>query len=256
MPFVTVAADTIYYDRGGSNEGPALVLIHGSGGDHSHWPPELRNLGDARVFAPDLPGHGRSEGRGRDSVEDYADVIEAFVSELGLEDVVPAGHSLGGAVVQTLALRSPAWLSRIILVGSGARLRVHPAILEGLQTDPEATLRRVCEWSFGPEASESMVAGAYEKFLSTDSAIIHGDYTACDRFDIMDRVGKITHPALVMVGTADQMTPVKYGEYLHQRLSRSRLAVIESGGHMMALEKPGALVRCISDFLNSGDTTK
>ncbi len=256
MPFVTVEADNIYYDRGESNEGPAMLLIHGSGGDHSHWPSELRNLGDARVFAPDLPGHGRSEGRGRDSVEDYADFIEAFVFELGLENVVPTGHSLGGAIVQTLALRSPAWLSRIILVGSGARLRVHPAILEGLETDPKATLRKVCEWSFGPEASESVVAGAYEKFLSTDSVIIHGDYSACDRFDIMDRVGEITCPALVVVGTADRMTPAKYGEYLHRRLSRSRMAVIENGGHMMGLEKPEALVRCISDFLNSGDTPK
>lgn len=256
MPFVTVEAESIYYTRGGSEEGPALVLIHGSGGDHSHWPSKLRHLSEARVFAPDLPGHGRSGGRGRESVEDYADFIDAFVSKLGLEDVVPAGHSLGGAVVQILALRSPAWLSRIILVGSGARLRVHPDILKGLQTDPEGTLHKICDWSFGPDAPQSAVTAARENFLKTDPAVIHGDYSACDRFDIMDRVGEITHPALVVVGTADRMTPAKYGEYLHRRFSRSRMAVIEGGGHMMGLEKPEALVRCISDFLNSGDTPK
>ena len=254
MPFVTVGADNIHYDRGGSEEGPALVLVHGSGGDHSHWPSELRDLGEARVFAPDLPGHGRSEGRGRKSVEDYADFIDAFVSELGLGDVVPVGHSLGGAVVQILALRSPAWLSRIILVGTGARLRVHPDILKGLQTAPEGTLRTICDWSFGPDAPRSAVTAAYQNFLKTDPAVIHGDYSACDRFDIMDRVGEIPHPALVVVGTADRMTPAKYGKHLHRGLSRSRLAVIENGGHMMGLEKPEALVRCISDFLNSGDT--
>ncbi len=254
MPFVTVGADNIYYDHSGSEEGPALVLIHGSGGDHFHWPSELRKLGAARVFAADLPGHGRSEGRGRASVEGYADFIEAFVLNLGLEDVVSAGHSLGGAVVQTLALRSPGWLSRIILVGTGARLRVHPDILEGLQSDPKGTLRTICHWSFGPDAPRSAVTAACENFLKTDPAVIRGDYAACDRFDIMDRVEEITHSALVVVGTADRMTPAKYGKYLHRRLSRSRLAVIENGGHMMALEKPEALVRCISDFLNSGDT--
>ncbi len=254
MPFVTVGSDNIYYDRGGSDQGPALVLIHGSGGDHSHWPPELRDLGEARVFALDLPGHGRSQGRGRKSVEDYADFIDAFVFKLGLEDVAPAGHSLGGAVVQALALRSPAWLSRIILVGTGARLRVHPDILKGLRTDPEDTLHKICDWSFGPDAPQPAVTAAYENFLKTDPAVIHGDYSACDRFDIMDRVGEITCPALVVVGTADRMTPAKYGEYLHRRLSRSRLAVIENGGHMMGLEKPEALVRFISDFLNSGVT--
>lgn len=250
MPFVTVEKEKIYYDRGGAENGPALVLIHGSGGDHAHWPSALRRLPEARVFAPDLPGHGRSGGRGRDSVEGYADFIEAFVSKLGLRNVLPVGHSLGGAVALTLALRSPAWLSRIILVGTGARLRVHPSILEGLQTDPEKTLLEIRDRSFGPDAPETAVRQVYEGFQRTDPAVIHGDFAACDQFDAMDRLGEIACPALVVAGTADELTPVKYGKYLRDRLSTSDWAEIEGAGHMMGLEKPDALVGCVSDFLN------
>ena len=61
-----VAADLYYHIYEGSEEGrrPPVVLIHGAGGTHLHWPSEVRRLPGYRVLALDLPGHGKSGGAG------------------------------------------------------------------------------------------------------------------------------------------------------------------------------------------------
>ena len=84
------------------------------------------------VTAVDLPGHGKSQGKGHDTVKGFAAVLDAFIRAMNFSRVILMGHSLGGAIAQTLALEAPTWLEKIILVGTGARLRVDPSILEAL----------------------------------------------------------------------------------------------------------------------------
>ncbi|GBC62683.1 alpha/beta hydrolase [Desulfonema ishimotonii] len=256
MAFADVEGERIFTDRNNAGNGPVLVLIHGAGGDHAHWPEALRRLPGVRVYAPDLPGHGQSGGNGRQSVEDYATFVDGLVSGLGLENVTLAGHSLGGAIVQTLALRAPRWLSRIILVGTGARLRVHPDIIRGILAAPEETIARVCQWSFGPTASESLIRSVREGLLQTAPEVIHGDYSACNQFDVTDWLADISLPALVISGDADRMTPLKYGQHLARNIPGATSSVIEGAGHMMGLEKPDALIRCIRAFLKTGPGCK
>ena len=84
MPHVQLESETIYYDQHDHHTGPQLVLIHGSGGDHLHWPAKLRQLNGAAVIALDLPGHGRSSGRGCNSVDADVKTVEAFIRKLAL----------------------------------------------------------------------------------------------------------------------------------------------------------------------------
>ncbi len=249
MPLIKVDNENIFFSFNKSESDQNLLLIHGSGGDHTHWPEKLRNLSGINVYAIDLPGHGQSGGHGRKSVDDYADVTEAFVSAMNLSNVTLAGHSLGGAIVQCLALRHPEWLVRIILVGTGARLRVAPAILDGLLSDFKTTVDLVCDDAFGPTAWESLIQAGRKGFLKTGPEVIHGDYMACDQFDIMERIGEIAFPTLVVCGTADKLTPVKYSKYLCSHISGAEIAVIEDGGHIMGLEKPDEFTGRISRFL-------
>ena len=57
----------MYYFSSGEDDWsrPAVILLHGAGGNHLHWPPEIRRLAGQRIYAPDLPGHGKSDGIGR-----------------------------------------------------------------------------------------------------------------------------------------------------------------------------------------------
>lgn len=251
MPYTTVAGERLFYAlvEGDPTHKRNLILVHGAGGDHTHWSAELRRLPGANVCALDLPGHGRSTGRERNSVGDYADTVDLFVQTLGMEQASVAGHSMGGAIAQTLALRRPRWLVSIVLVGTGARLRVHPMILEGIQTNFEATIDTICQWAYGPTTSEQMLRRGRQQLLSVDPGVIHGDYAACDAFDIMDQVGDIALPTLILTGSADKMTPPKYGQYLRDRISGAQLVEIKDGGHMMAVEKPAEVSQAVAHFL-------
>lgn len=251
MPYITVAGERLFYalfqgDPAGKRN---FTLVHGAGGDHTHWPAELRRLPGVNVYALDLPGHGRSAGRGRTSVDDYADAVDLFVQAIGLEQASVAGHSMGGAIAQTLALRRPPWLVSVVLVGTGARLRVHPLILEGLKTNFEPTIDTICQWQYGPTISEQMFRRGRQQLLSVDPAVIHGDYAACNVFDVMDRVKDIRLPTLIITGSADQLTPPKYGQYLHDQIPGSQLVEIKDGGHLMAVEKPVEVAQAVARFL-------
>jgi pimeloyl-ACP methyl ester carboxylesterase len=259
MPYITVGGERLFYApvEGDLTGRRNLILVHGAGGDHTHWPAELRRLPGVNVYPLDLPGHGRSAGRGRTKVDEYADTVDLFVRAVGLERAAVAGHSMGGAIAQTLALRRPDWLVGVALIGSGARLRVHPLILDGLsggvasRRSFEAAIETICQRQYGPAASPQLARKGRQQLLSVDPAVIHGDYLACNQFDAMDRVGDVQLPVLIITGSADQMTPPKYGQYLHERIAGSQLVEIVDGGHMMALEKPLEVSRAVARFLEA-----
>lgn len=250
MPVVQVAMDQIHYDKSAPDTERVLIPVHGSGGSSTHWPPALRHLTSHTVITPDLPGHGRSSGRGRTSVPAYADFIAAFVAALDLQHVVLMGHSLGGAIALETALRSPNWLSGLILVGTGARLRVIPAILDGMLSNRDHTIDLLCERLFGPGASETLVDQVRTDLLSTDPIVIKGDFSACDQFDVMDRLPAISVPTRVVSATHDQLTPPKYGAYLCAHIPQATHTLIQGAGHMVAQEKTADFLNAITGFVS------
>src|SRR5512133_3755617 len=108
---------------------PPLVLVHGAGAASDDWPPELRALPGRRVLAVDLPGHGAAPGPAPGSVAAFASAVEALLDAHGIASAVIAGHSMGGAIALTLALERPARVAGLVLVSTGARLRVAPEAL-------------------------------------------------------------------------------------------------------------------------------
>lgn len=248
MAFVSIGGESIHYERSGGDGAP-LLLVHGSGGCTRHWPGSLRRSRTSDVVSVDLPGHGRSGGKGRSRVEDYADVVAALAETLGLKEAAVAGHSLGGAVALVLGLRRPGWLVRLVLVGTGARLRVTPEILDLVLTDFPAAVEQIARWAFGPRASRPMVAAFCKGLLETGPGVVHGDYSACNRFDVMDRVHGIRLPSLVICAAQDRLTPVKYGAYLRDHIPGAKMAVLEGAGHMMGIEQEKIFVDCVRRFV-------
>ena len=253
MPYVTVASERTFYAlyqgdvRGKCN----LVLVHGAGESHLDWPAPLRRLKGANVYALDLPGHGRSEGPGRSSIAAYRDFLLAFLDALGLERATVVGHSMGGGIALDFALHYPARLAGLIPVGSGARLRVAPAILTGILSDFEATVDLVCEYAFGPGATDQLKRLGRQRLLETPPEVLHGDYAACDAFDVMERLGEVRCPTLVIGGTADMLTPPKYAIYLRDHIPGAELVLVDAAGHMVMLEKAEIVARAVSEFMAS-----
>ncbi len=254
MPYVTVYGERIFYAEHQGPEpstAPPLVLVHGAGGTHLHWPPQVRRLEGHIVYALDLPGHGRSEGKGRTSVPEYRDVVLAWADAVGLEHFVLAGHSMGGAIAQEFALTYPDRLAGIVLVATGARLRVHPKILQGLQEAPEETVRLIAEWAYGENPSSEDLALYVRRTLEIPPEVTYGDFAACNVWDRMADIARITLPALIIAGEADKLTPPKYAQYLHEQIPNSRLVIVPRAGHMVMLEAPDVVAREIREFLQS-----
>jgi len=250
MPVVQVGGQTLFYTVGGRG-GPALVLIHGAGGSHLHWPAALRRLPGATVYAVDLPGHGRSAGPGREHIEDYATDVVGFLDAVGIPRGVLVGHSMGGAIAQMTALMAPERVAGLVLVGTGARLRVAPVILEGILQDARGTLDLITEWAWGPEADPTLVARGRQVMARVHPQVVWGDFTACDRFDVRERIGEITAPTLVITGSEDRMTPPKFGQWLAERIPGARFVLVEGAGHMVMLEKPDEVARAVREWLKA-----
>lgn len=249
MAVLDVDGESIFFECHAHDAARNLVLIHGAGVDQRHWPESLATLTTHNVYVLDLPGHGRSGGRGRDSVAAYADVIAAFITRLDLRRVTLAGHSMGSGIALTLALRRPAWLDALVLVGAGARLKVLPALLAQLESDYPAAVDLICQTLFGPAALPAQIAAERQAYLATDWRLLRADFNACNGFDVMERVGEINAPTLIVVGADDMLTPLKYGQFLQDRIPGARLIVIPAAGHLVALEQPAEFQRAIADFL-------
>ncbi|SEO49540.1 alpha/beta fold hydrolase [Aquisalimonas asiatica] len=249
MPYVTIAGAPLHYTLHDEDAPLDLVCIHGAGGDHTLWPRGLGELPSCNTHVLDLPGHGLSGGDARDSVSAYAEVVETFVAELELRRVVLLGHSMGGAIALQIALDEPRWLDSLILACTGCRLRVPEETFALYRSDPHAAVERQCQLSFSPVAPQALIDAEAARRRDVPPEVMLRDYSACDRFDITDTLGEITVPALVISGDIDHLTPLKYAQFLEDRIPDARLAVVAPAGHMLPLEQPGEITRLVSDFV-------
>ena len=240
MPYLTVASETVHYVWRHSQRavGPPLVFIHGTGGSHQLWLYQVRGLPQVTSYALDLPGHGDSTGRGRDSIAAYADWLIAFLDAAGSEQAALVGHSMGGAIALDAALRYPERVAGLCLVATGARLRVAPAILDGLRHDRAATIRLIAEWCYSPQVPPEMLRLGEQQMAAMSPDVLYNDFAACNAFDVTDRLSEIVTPAAVVCGTDDRMTPPKYATYLRDKIPGAALHLIEGAGHMVMIEKP------------------
>ena len=251
MPYAETARGDLFYTVSrGPKASPTLLLVHGAGGTRLHWPAELRRLPAVSVYTLDLPGHGRSGGPGCDTITGYAEAVAAFLHAVGIDLAIVTGHSMGGAIAITLALDFADLVAGLVLVATGARLRVAPAILEGIRSNFEGTTELITRFAWSSETAPRLIELGRRALLGTGPDVLLGDFTACDRFDVMERLGEIEAPTLVVAGSADQLTAAKYARFLAERIADARLVIIEGAGHMMMLERPIETAEAVQDFLN------
>lgn len=255
MPFANVVNQKIYYaEIGNAQRGLPIVFVHGAAGSHLVWGLQVRALGEiAPAVALDLPGHGRSDLPGRNTIDGYRDIVLGLLDALQFDRAVIVGHSMGGAIAQTLALSYPDRVAGLGLVGTGARLRVLPAILDGVLAprDFDQTAELVVDNSFAPGLDAAMRKRAIAEFRACPAQVTHGDYTACNGFDIIPRVGEIHAPTVIVCGRADRMTPIKYSEFLAAKIANSRLVLVDNAGHSVMIEQADAVNRSLVDLISN-----
>lgn len=247
-----VLKDVYYFENLPENSTtPPVVLIHGAGGTHMSWPPELRRFTGKNVYALDLPGHGKTSGHGEQALAAYADRVAAWMTEAGVYRAMVIGHSMGGGIALELALRYPHLTHAVGLIASGARLPVSPELLAYTQnsaTFPSA-LKILRQRSFGPAAPAKLVDLAMQRLAEVRPSVLHNDFHACTEFDISEKLNAIRRPVLVICGSADQLTPLRLSQFVASKIEKSDLQIVQEAGHMVMLEEAQEVARIINDFL-------
>src|SRR5688572_8308205 len=238
---------------------PAVLLVHGAAFDHSVWQWQSRYLahhGHA-VLAVDLPGHGRSPGPLRKSVGDMADWVAAFLESAGLARAAVVGHSMGSLVALETALRHPARVTRLGLVGAAIPMAVGEPFLAAARDDSPAALDMEVTWGLSRHAmlASSPIPGTALHGASrslnarADAGVLHADLEACRVYQpTMEKIRALQMPVLVVAGKRDVMTPLKFGRALAGEIPGARFATLDAGHAMMA-EQPRELLALLKEFL-------
>src|SRR6185437_1418267 len=198
----------------------AVVFVHGAAFDHSVWQWQSRYFAwhGLPVLALDLPAHGRSPGAIRTSVESLARWLLAFLDAAGLARAALVGHSMGGLVTLELALRQPARISRLALLGATIPMPVGDAFLAAARDDSPAALDMEATWGHarGVLLAASAVPGASllgaSRRLNGRSrrGVLAADLAACAAYrPAAEALAGLAMPTLVVAGKRDQMTPWK-----------------------------------------------
>jgi pimeloyl-ACP methyl ester carboxylesterase len=135
------------------------------------------------------------------------------------------------------------------LVGTGARLRVLPEILEGLLTDPDKVAALFIEYAYAPGLDPEFRKRAEDEFRACPPSVAHGDFSACTQFDVMARLDEIRAPTLVVCGREDRLTPAKYSVYLATHIPNAYLVFIDHAGHSVMIEQPDEMNETLIDFI-------
>jgi pimeloyl-ACP methyl ester carboxylesterase len=229
----------------------SVVFLHGSGGSNVLWHGQVDALaGRANTVAPDLPGRGLSPGPGMRSIPEYAKTVVDFVEAIAAPRPIACGLSLGGGIALQLLLDHPGRFEAGILIGTGARLRVMPAILEGIERDYQAHLAGL-HLAASPRTDLEVLKPILESNARCSAEVALGDFLACDAFDVMQHLGEIDVPVLIVCGEDDKLTPPKYADFLEKNIRHARRAHIADAGHLAPAEKPAEVNRTIVEFLDA-----
>jgi len=225
-----------------------LLFIPGSGCGKKAWVYQTEYFSVSEAIA--LPGH--PEGRPRSSIDGYVEWLRGYIHQH--QDVVLVGHSMGGAVAQLYGLKYGDEVKALVLIGTGARLRVLPDLLKAVEemvTDEATWIKYLEEHhrSTAPEIRRVVI----EERMRIGPAVMLNDLLGCDKFDIMDRVHNIKLPTLIICGSEDELTPVKYAHYLASKIEAAREVIVNGTSHWVQTEKPKEVNQAIDSFLVSLD---
>ena len=261
MPTIDLSSGSrIYYKREG--RGPALMLIMGTGLDHSVWDAQVtayREHYDCILF--DNPGTGRSTaGKGVASVASLAAEAAELADSLDIESAHVSGLSLGSCIAQELAVMRPELVRSLPLHGTWARADGYAGrkFTAQISLIEKLDMRRFYEinvlWFLTPEFMRrhpDKVNAQIERIVEAapDKEALIGQYRADLEHDTLERLPQITAPTLVTVGNFDVAVPPMYSREVADAIQSARLVIFEGGGHLHNFEQPDEFNRVTLEFL-------
>lgn len=249
----------VHMIRTGPRGGTPVVLVHPVGLDLTYWDRQIEALRDTHdVVAYDLPGHGGTPGTPADWTFDRAAAtLGELVLSLGDEGAHIVGISVGGMIAQVFALRYPALVRSLALVGTAAsfsdearqamRDRADTARQAGMAGVLPSTLARWFTPAFVAQRPD-VVDRVGKTLLADDSAIHAAMWDMIAGLDVAGELHRIQCPTLILVGDLDPSCPPTAARVLKYRIAGSRMEVLPDTSHMSILERPALVYEHLSRF--------
>ena len=260
MPTCERTGGDIYYEVRGS--GPPIVLGHSFLCSGEMWGPQLEPLAEHyQVLNLDLRGHGKSGPVIRPfGMYDLVEDVLAVLDREGVGRAVWAGLSIGGMVALRAALVAEERVSGLILLDTHAgretafnKLR---SLLMGSAVKafgPRPLSPEIIRLFFSSDTRKTkqpLIDEWKERFASVHVPSMLRALRALRRRDsVLDRLGEIKVPALVIVGEHDRLLPPSYSNEIAARLTDASLVVVEKAGHLSTLEQPESVTSAMVSFL-------
>lgn len=247
---ISVKNCNIFYREKG--EGDILLYIHGNLGYHG-WFDDVMDIPGYRTIAPDMPNFGFSDRIESSEVDVYADYLLEFLSRLEIDKAVLAGHSFGGCVAQSIAVKKPGLVRKLVLIDSGSH--------KGLHTPKESYPlfeQYKVNYQFLTQAMSAIMPGLHnrerkEKLIDAALLMSHHCYAgharSLDDFDLTGRVGLDGIPVLVLRGAGDILITPEMAEETAKGW-KGKLFVFPTAGHSPLVEIPGEFKDVMVEFLN------
>ena len=257
--------------------GPALLLLHGLGCDHTTWLPVIEQLAKKyTVIAPDLLGHGASDKPRADySVGGYANGMRDLLTVLNIDKVTVVGHSLGGGVAMQFGYQFPERTERMVLVAPGGLgpevTRLIRAVslpgfnpvmglltLPGLRHVGIAGMRALSRTGMTLTHDLDEVAAIYDSFKdpAARKAISHVVRAVVDtRGQLVTMVDRAyltqAMPMLIVWGSEDRVIPVEHARTAAAVAPGAVVEVLGNSGHFPHKDHPERFVKIINDFIRA-----
>lgn len=241
----------LHYEVSGPEDGKPVVLMHGWGCNTS----TVRSIaaaleGSRRVFNVDLPGHGSSsEPPTVWGVEDFTQLIEAFVAKLGLKCPSLIGHSFGGRVSILMASRNE--VERVVLVdAAGIKPRRKPKYYIKVYSFKLA--KRLLPLLLGKKRGEAALNAWRGKAGSADyrssTPMMRAVMSRCVNEDLKFAMPSIAAPTLLVWGEEDTATPLSDAKTMEKLIPDAGLVAFPKCGHYSFLDNPGGFKAVIQSF--------
>ena len=261
MPFASLDNRRIAYaDTGGVDGMPVLLFVHAYTCNATLWDGMIARFAPGyRCLAMDLPGHGLSDPNEKaGDMAFLAQCAVAVLDETGIERAHVCGLSIGGMVGQHLGLSHGDRLHSLVLACTSGRLapeakdvwdtRLAKIADKGLWTQVGETIERWCGdgliEGFGPADLDPLA----RMIASTTVAGAVSCGQAVKNHDLLERLGAITTPTLVIGADRDQSFPPDHPKALADAIPGAQLTMLEGAGHMAPVQVPDAFETAVRAF--------
>jgi 3-oxoadipate enol-lactonase len=255
MPQLEVDGAALTYDDEGPRDGDGvpLVFVHGWTANRHRWDHQVTHFAEQRrVIRLDLRGHGESSGAGVRTIEKLATDVLALLDHLKVGRFVLVGHSMGGMISQTIALSHPERVERMVLVNSISRMtysRGRGLLMAASTRVPfklfvAANIQR----AFAPGYPREEVREHIRASSTTPREVVMTCYAAMRAFDVLDRVGEIRTPTLLVHGYHDIQLPVSQMLRMAKAYPDAVVRIVDAG-HELPVERPAELTSALDWFV-------